>query len=221
MTQTTLLVITDGRRDCLQRTLDSFELCVNQANIGRRVIVNDCPDPGYAEWIDTLGFDTHVKPLRRRRGFGGAIAAGWAAIGDTDYVLHLEDDFLFTRYVDLKAVIRVLESHPHLVQIALRRQPWNEEEKAAGGIIEMNLDQYVFCGNGADCWIEHRMFFTTNPCVYPRWVRDRGWPQGEYSEGVFGHQLFEDPNLKSAFWGKANDLPWVLHIGDQRTGTGY
>lgn len=217
----TLLVITDGRRDCLQRTLDSFALCVNSDHIGRRVIVNDCPDPDYAAWIDGLGFDTHVKPLARRRGFGGAIAAGWAAIGDTDWIFHLEDDFLFTRHVDVRAMTRVLEHHPDLVQMALRRQPWNEEEKAAGGIVELHPGQYTSCGEGTVFWLEHRMFFTTNPCLYPKWVRDRSWPQCDYSEGVFTHQLFADPNLKSAFWGKAEDPPWVFHIGQHRTGTGY
>lgn len=217
----TLMVITDGRRDCLQRTLDSFELCVNQDHIARRVIVNDSPDPTYSDWVDTLGFDEHVRPQPRRRGFAGAIAAGWAAVADTDHIFHLEDDFVFTRHVDLRAMTSVLERHPGLAQLALRRQPWNETEAAAGGVVEQHPEAYADCSDGTCFWLEHRIFFTTNPSLYPPWVRADGWPLVPHSEGVFSHRLFEDSHVRSAFWGTRRDTPWVVHIGDQRVGVGY
>lgn len=219
----TLLVVTDGRAGLLERTLNTFEQGVTQAPISRRIVVNDCPgDPDHEAWIDTLGFDVHLRPQTGRRGFAGAIRAGWEAIGDnTDYVFHLEDDFVFTRHVDLVALARVLDDHPELVQMALRRQAWNDEEIAAGGIVETHPDQYQDCTDGFHWWLEHRMFFTTNPSLYPGWVRDRGWPEGPHSEGRFGQTLFLDAELRSAFWGRREDPPWVLHTGAVRTGTGH
>lgn len=217
----TLLVITDGRRRCLQRTLESFDLSVDPRHISRRVIVNDCPDAEFGEWVDTLGFDTVVPPLWQRRGYGGAITAGWDAIEDAEWVFHLEDDFVFTRHVDVAAMVNILRSHQYLAQMALRRQPWNDAEKAVGGIVEQHPEQYRDCTDGFHRWLEHRMFFTTNPCVYPRWVRKIAWPRCNYSEGVFSHLLFSDSNTRSAFWGQRSDPPWVIHIGHQRTGTGY
>jgi hypothetical protein len=217
----TLLVITDGRRACLQRTLESFQLATRAEHITRRIIVNDCPDPAFRAWVDTLGFDLHVPPERKRRGFAGAIITGWEAVGAAPYVFHLEDDFCFTRHVDVRAMIKVLAEQPHLAQMALRRQPWNETEIAAGGVVEAQPDAYEDRSDGYHHWLEHRMFFTTNPSVYPQWVRELGWPLTKHSEGIFSQQVFGDPAIRSAYWGLRTDGPWVLHIGEIRTGTGF
>ena len=42
-----------------------------------------------------------------------------------------EDDFRLTRRIDLTAMVEVLNRTPNLAQLALRRQPWNDE-RAAG-----------------------------------------------------------------------------------------
>ena len=217
-----LLVITDGRRSCLERTLESFALCTSPETIFQRAIVNDCPDPDYASWIDTLGFDVHVRPSRTKRGFAGAIAAGWAAIApDATHVFHLEDDFLFTRYVNIRAMVTVLDQHPHLAQMALRRQAWSDPEKAAGGVVEQNPDSYTDCTDGTNSWLEHRLFFTTNPSLYPRRTMNTPWPVVPESEGRFSRALLADQTARCGYWGKRNDDPWVIHLGVTRLGSGY
>lgn len=217
----TLLVITDGRQDCLRRTLESFELSVDTAVIDQRVVVNDCTEnPEFTRWVDTLGFDHHLRPLQQRRGFAGAIAAGWAMVGDTDYVFHLEDDFVLQRHVDLKLMMEVLGERPRLAQMALRRQAWNEDEIRAGGVVEFRPSEFVDCTDRGADWLEHRCFFTTNPSLLPGWVVARGWPQVQYSEGVFSLSLLEDPQVACAYWGRRQDPPWVHHIG-VRAGVGY
>lgn len=221
MADITLMVVTDGRRECLEQTLATFYWHIDPTHIGRRVVVNDCPDPAYEKWLDTLGFDHHVRPLGQRRGFAGAIAAGWNAIGDTDFVFHLEDDFLMNRDIDLAALAGVLDRNPHLAQMALRRQPWNETEAAAGGVVEVMPDAYQDCTDGTHHWLEHRVFFTTNPSLYRRSLVDRGWPLVEHSEGIFSHHLFADPDLRSGYWGRRTDKPWVHHIGVMRAGVGF
>jgi hypothetical protein len=223
-----LLVITDGRRWCLQRTLASFEHHVDTSLIGTRVIVNDAAEePSYQYFVDDLcaDFDIRIPPGPVRRGFGGAIAAGWNAIwaaATPDYVFHLEDDFDFLRDVDLGEMVKVLDENPELVQLCLRRQPWNEAETAAGGVVEQRPTAYTDRTDGSNFWLEHRLFFSTNPSLYRGSLLTRGWPQADQSEGRFSISLFaEDPEVRVGYWGRRSDDPWVRHIGANRVGTGY
>lgn len=225
-----LLVMTDGRDDLLARTLAS----ANSALVGplsRLVIHDDTGDLVHRGHLREILHDAHLKHPSceviggpDRRGFGGAYANAWTYMAglDVDFVFGLEDDFTFNRLVDLAAMAGVLDEHPNLVQLALRRQPWNAEERAAGGIVEQHPDDYT---DRADRhgheWLEHRKFFTTNPSLYRRSLCERGWPQVEFSEGTFTHQLLADPAVKFAFWGARGSGEAVTHIGVERAGVGY
>lgn len=217
----TLLMFTDGREECLKQTLKSAEEKLI-GKIAHRIIVNDSLDPVFSEHLRDLCHDFTIIRHTEKRGFCGAIQSGWAAVpADTDYIFHLEDDFRFNRPVDLAAMAAVLDTHTHLVQLALRRQPWNAEEVLAGGIVEMWPDEYVGHSDGNGSWLEHRLFFTTNPSLYHvRWIRE-GWPDAPECERRFTEELLQDEEVRFGFWGKRTDDPWVHHIGDQRAGSGY
>lgn len=195
---TCLLLISDGREDYLRQTQASAAV--------------NLPDFDHVVHID----DTH-----HTLGFAGAIQAGWDLLpNDCDHVFHLEADFTFNRPVPLDDMISVLRGNPHLTQLALLRQPWNRAEQLAGGVWQQHPDSYTHCGLGDCRWLEHGRHFTTNPCVYPKWVAERGWPQCNQSEGHFGLQLFaEDSTRRSAYWGQGEE--WVRHIGENRAGHGY
>jgi len=156
-------------------------------------------------------------------GFTGAVAEGWrqALATGADYLFHAELDFTYNRPVPLAGMIDTLRTCPHLVQMALLRQPVNQQEIAAGGIIAMHLSEYYpRRQRRGHRWLEHRHNVTTNPSVWPRWVIELGWPQCERSEGVFGAELFaSDSRLRAAYWGEGEE--WVTHVGHVRTGTGY
>jgi hypothetical protein len=217
---TTLLVLTDGRADCLARTLSSAE--AKLPPFDRYVLVNDCPDPAYGAWLaERWPYFEVIPPQRRKRGFGGAIQAGWDAIGPGDGdVFHLEDDFTFDEPPPLDLMARLLDRHLHIAQVCLVRQPWNEEERAAGGIIAANPDDYIERDDpGIGRWVEHRRCFSTNPCMYRRSLLRVGWPEGSHSEGVFTHRLLER-GWSFAYWGERG-AQQVTHIGDVRTGVGY
>lgn len=214
----TLLVITDGRDRCLTRTLNSAVEAL--PTFDHYVMVNDSLDAVFGEWLGANWPMFDILHPTTKRGFGGAIQAGWDAIPPCDYVFHLEDDFVFNQPVDLDRFVELLELNPALAQVALKRQPWNAEERAAGGIVEQHPFDFEDHELGALHWTEHRRFFTTNPSLYPYELTRRGWPQCEHSEGVFTHQLLED-GLRFAYWGKRFDPPRVHHIGDERVGHGY
>lgn len=172
-----------------------------------------------------LPFDDFDQVVRvddadHRLGFAGAIQHAWDQIR-CDWAFHFEADFIFHQHVPLRRMVGVLDRHRDVAQLVLKRQPWNQAEQAAGGIIEQHPDDYVERADGADVWTEHRRFWSTNPCVYSsRWCR-LGWPQEAQSEGMFTHRLLADPLLRFAFWGAKHDPPLVEHIGHRRAGNGY
>jgi hypothetical protein len=217
---TALLVMTDGRRDCIARTIPTA-LEHLSGPITARVIHDDSADPAYRAWLAKQFPNFEVIGRSQRLGFGGAIQNAWRHLRSLQpqFVFHLEDDFLLRRPVDLEAMTRALHCEPHLVQMALLRQAVNDAEKAAGGVVEQNPDAYTTVTREFGTWREHRRFFTTNPSLYRGSLCRRPWPDGDHSEGRFGWDLFaEDPDAKCAFWGEGE---WVEHIGDVRAGTGY
>lgn len=164
-----------------------------------------------------------VDDRDHRLGFSGAIAQGWrdVLLTDADWVFHAELDFLYTAPIQLAGMIELLEEQSHLAQVALKRQPVNTDEIAAGGIVEAHPDDFHQRVEGGTIWTEHSRYFTTNPSVYSTRLCRHGWPQIPHSEGVFTHRLREDPAVRFALWGAKYDAPLVEHIGAVRAGTGY
>lgn len=219
-----LLVFTDGR-DHIYETIPSA-LAHLQGPITRRLIYDDSGDAEHRDQL-AVAFPTFVIAYHPdgRQGFGGAIRFMWqhlTAWGETTHVFHLEDDFTFNRDVDLDAMSRVLEHRPELMQLVLRRQPWNPEERAAGGVVELRPDTYVDCHDGSNDWLEHSNFFSTNPCLYRRSLCSVGWPADPHSEGAFGALLRQrSTKARFGYWGARDSGEWVEHIGYERVGTGY
>lgn len=219
-----LLVMTDGRRDCIEQTIASARTNIH-GDISRRVIHDDSGDPAYRMWLGAWFGDFEIVSTGQRSGFGGAIQSAWRYLrcfpGNERFVVHLEDDFTFNHPVDLLPMVRVLNENPHVVQLALRRQPWNADERAAGGIVEQHPGDYDDVFDGRQHWLEHRRFFTTNPCVYRMALTSKVWPNGSHSEGVFTHELLANPDIRFGFWGARDSGEWVTHIGTERAGVGY
>lgn len=226
-----LLVITDGRRECIERTIDSASALL-VGNITTKVIWDDSGDDVYARWLERFqAYGFTVVRGAGRSGFGGAIRGAWSWLQENTsepFIWHQEDDFVFNRAVSLGAIAGRLATHPYLAQLALRRQPWNSRERAAGGVVEQYPKAYEDCDDGEAKWLEHRLFFTTNPCLYRRPIMDVGWPDRPESEGHFTHKLrnlgfdgIAGSDVRFGFWGGRDSGEWVTHIGVERVGVGY
>ena len=201
-----LLTISDGRDAVHERALASLE-----ANL----------PPVFAHRV-------HIDDRDHNLGFCGAVQAGWDRVLETgaEWVAHFECDFTFNAPWDIERMVGVLERHPELAQLVLKRGPVNAQEIAAGGIIEQHPDDYTerldLSPDGTyNIWTEHRRFWSTNPGVYSTRFCRLGWPQEPESEGKFTHRLLKDPTLRFAFWQGKGNLPLVEHIGHQRAGVGY
>lgn len=221
-----LVIFTDGRADCIVPSIAAAEAQLD-GPITRRVIHDDSADPDYRAWLRSRFPQYVIVGQDHRAGFGGAIRYTWsllasaAALTPERFVFHLEDDFVIHRPVDLVAMTEVLDHHPYLVQLALRRQPWNTAEREAGGVVESHPAQYLERCWGEAEWLEHHLFFTTNPSLYRMTLTQRGWPDGLLSEGVFTAQLRADPTLRFGYWGARESGEWSEHIGVERVGTDY
>jgi len=199
-----LMVITDGRWDYLQRTLESAAVALDWP-WHQRIIVDDsggekgfCPD----------GFE-FVKNLPRR-GLAGAIQSGWDALDeDIDYVFHLEDDFIFPDVVDVELMIELLEYEPELAQVALLRQPWSPQEQQAGGIYSIEPERF----KQKYGFVQQSHLFTFNPCLYPIGVA-RNYRAG--LEAELTAKLLAD-DWRFGYLGELGDDPKTIHIGIRRS----
>lgn len=229
----TLLAMTDGRDDLLAQTLASFDSMVT-GPVTRRVIFDDTGDSGHALELTDRYHGYAIVTTGRRNGFGDAVRLAWQTVDrfgpEQRFVFHLEDDFVFERPVDLWAMAEVLDRYPHLAQMALRRQPWNAQERAAGGVVECNPTEYVErrkLDEPAE-WLEHRLFWTTNASLFRRELLSAGWMGGEQAEGRFTHLLLAEgipgadwSDVRFGYWGARDSGVWITHIGTNRVGHGY
>ena len=225
-----LLVVTDGRDDYLEAAVCSAGASLI-GQVTERWMYDDTGDDAYRASLRRLYPQFRHIDAGPRQGFGGAIRAAWsriAAESEARFVFHLEQDFTFNEPVDLDEMATVLDLHPHLVQLALRRQPWNDHERAAGGIVEQHPDAYEDFHWQGRHWLEHRLFFTTNPSLYRMSLCSTRWPEGGNSEGHYTHQLLQGGSpevpgeqVRFGYWGTRSSEPWVHHIGHQRAGVGY
>lgn len=220
-----LVVVTDGRRECISRAIPSA-LDNLRGPISELVIVDDSANDEYFWWLTRTFTDFDIVTGPTRLGFGGNIQRAWSYLRENSRAKHLfitEDDFLFLRPVRLADMASVCDSNPNVCQLVLKRQPWNAQEKVAGGIIEQHPEDYTQRTDGRHSWVEHRRFFSTNPYLTRRsLILNHDWPSTPESEGHFTHELLAKyPDIRFAFWGNRDDTPWVEHVGHTRVGTGY
>ncbi len=229
-----VLVFTDGRQGLLERTMRSFTNIMGAGHlVENTIIVDDSGDEEYHRWLkQRCDNDLHRDEPERgklvihpsRLGFAGTIHDTWVnhVPKDTDFIFHLEDDFELlpepkTSFADMCAI---LEQNPHLVQVALVRQPWNTAEKEAGGLLKVKPENFIQRETGGIPWIEQSSWFTTNPCLYRADLIKRIWPWEANSEGIFTIRL-RDAGFSFGYLGKLEDPHRVMHIGEQRIGGGY
>jgi hypothetical protein len=242
-----LIVVTNGRRDCIGRSLPDIDEAFPGFVWNHKIISDDSPaDEQYdfEQWIedDVIKFNDlagwEIIHTTGATGFDGAYRQVWSIGRATrsEFVFVVEDDFLFNGTVPIHDMQWILNLRPCLAQVALLRQPWNEHEKAAGGIVEMHPDWYqerlaTLHSNGHNLgWLEHTVCFTTNPFLARTEVMQRGpdWPTGPDSEGRFGFDIrregfgsIDGEDVRFSYLGRKGDAPRVNHIGHVRTGSNY
>jgi hypothetical protein len=213
MYRVSLVVITDGRQDCIQRTIDQFDSTVSYPFV-ERIIINDSGDIRYHNFLVSRFPKFKVVSHEQRRGLAGAVQSAWDSVSqETQYIFHLEDDFLFNTSINIDHMINILLENPYLVQMAMVRAPVNPPEEQVGGFVFQHLEDY----HQKNGWFEHGRLFTLNPCIYPMSTVKIGWPdhggESEFTSKV--HSLNKE--YRFGFYGDIYDKPIVTHIGGRRS----
>lgn len=222
------VVVTNGRQDYLEKTMQQCFLNVGWDNLKLIgcYIVDDSGDPKYREWLAARFPRYEIVPVGDTpQGYARAMKTVWKTVkrSGADYVFHLEDDFLFRNPVMLSDLVTVLQDDPGLAEVAFVRQPWFQNEIRHGGLIKALEVRQVgpftdMVSKSGINYIKHRAGWTTNPCVYPRWVTNYRWPNGTYSEPFFGKELLKNPKIAFAYYGHKEDKPRCEHIGVVKMG---
>lgn len=225
----TLLVMDDGRPEYLVKTMESMTAHIAY-QFDHALLVNDSGNTDYAAWLErTFPSFRHIHHSQRI-GFAQAIRSAWSHLPKSDYLFTLEADYVFNSDIDIPLMACILESNERLSQLVLKRQAWNSNEIAAGGIIEQHSDwytEYEVCGATIS---EHTLNYSTNPNLMRYSLThisgssshsgEVTWPNESESEGKYGAWLREQ-GYSFAFLGKKTDAPLVEHIGVKRAGNGY
>lgn len=162
-----------------------------------------------------------VDDRHHELGMAGAAKKAWTwALGiGADYLFHIEEDFVFDDgLVPIALMRKVLDDNPHLAQVVLKRQPWSDAEKAAGGQMETNIGAYT----QRDGYVEHDTLFSLNPCLIPRRTLELDWPTGH--PGGAERSITEEcqaAGMRFAYFGNIEDKPRCSHVGHQRAESGW
>lgn len=214
----------DGRRDYIDQAVASA-IDNLKAHFDRMVIVNDSGDHEHASWLEqefpAFEFVHHAERLGMntcvRTAFQVAIATG------ADAMFSTEDDFRFNESVNVKKMYRLLHCEPHLAALTLKRNPWNDQEIAAGGQIETAPDEYFDRSCVTGNWVEHDHLFSGNPSLVRvdaiKAAVNVDMPDSDTYERPAGLAMIA-AGYRFAFYGKRDDKPRCEHLGHSRS-SGY
>jgi len=205
-----LVVVTDGRGEYLAQLAATLHR-LDWTQISQTIVVDDSGHPPFAALLDRNfpSWEIHHHP--QRLGLAATVRHAWT-LARNNWLFHLEEDFTLDRNVPLRQMRETLEAVPMLAQLCLVRQPWSPTEMARGGIPQWldGAQEHV----GAYRFVAHRGLFSLNPCLVPRVVFGRGWPDGneaEFSAGLVRDQWW------FGYWGGKDDPPAVTHTGAKRS----
>lgn len=158
-----------------------------------------------------------VDDQEHHLGMAGAVQTAWAwALAEgADYLLHIEEDFRFAGPVDVWHMASILERSTYLAQMCLKRQPWSPEERAAGDIFATWPPHELRQRQG---FLVQGRLFSLNPCLIPRRILELEWPSGPLgvgNEAGFTQRCL-DQGLSFGYYGRRDDPPRVIHVGDTR-----
>lgn len=217
-----LTVLTNGRQECLARTLEAFERFITPRPTQIFIHI-DGNHPPPRLLYDEMPWQVSVARDPVGFTFGTDDCYATAAQSGLDWTFHLEDDFVILEPIDLRDIAAVLDAEPHLAQMAQIRTPWGHEIPH-GGYIPQNQDSYERKSTRVKIgkrqvehrWIETSRNWATNPALMKtQFFRDNPWPLVPLSEGVYGFQIRErNPAARFGLWGWGG--PKCAHIGVDR-----
>lgn len=235
-----LTVLTNGRVDCLERTLAAF-FAHARPRPSKMYVVDDGGATGsdavfalserYGKDINTAYETTGdmVGVPDEAIGMCGAMERCWLAAAESGdrglgWIFHLEDDQLLLRPINIFHLALVQAStwgyrERALAQMALVRAPWGAEIPH-GGYIPKDPGWYNRVGairhGGPHEWIETTRNWATSPALYrAELCQEFEWPTEPNCESLIGPRIRERyPEAVFGLWGHGECQ--YAHIGVER-----
>lgn len=214
-----VIIINDGRNDYLAETLKSFKenVVFPEGSEVCKILIDDWPYDRDEKTIKKLAKKYGIDKLvfnPENIGVNRTVRKVWSLVPeDVDYIWHQENDFTFLEKVNIQELMTVLEN-PIIVQCAIVRQPWFEDEKQAGSLMNTRSGRFKQANAAGVDVVLHKDHFTFNPSLYKRnWLVDLE-PFGEYE--LKNYLIARNPALWFAYYGKKEDNHRVLHIGERK-----
>ena len=213
----------------LRQSLESFHDMINwqDTNI-RKILIDDYPlgrnDHEFEELKDRYNIDTMILH-EENKGQSATWREAWDILPeDTDFIWHQEDDFIFPTELNGKALIKcMIMLAPQALQIALKRQQWYADEndfvcKINNGDSGEEHRITHEMGGIDDFFIFHEEYFVANPCIYPYWVTQEKYKHNPQESVIMNHFHMSTPKMSSVIYGRRQDPPRCIHIGDYNQG---
>jgi len=153
MKEVTVILTACNRADLLEKTLDSF-FEMNTYPIKRFIIIDDGMNFGCNDFVKTkYQFPIELIYNNPKRYQIRSIDYVYGLV-DTEYIFHMEEDWLFLKKEFIEDSMKVLEADENILQVWLRGtddktapHPWNEELYEVDGL-QMVLLKYTGVWNG-------------------------------------------------------------------------
>lgn len=214
-----VIIINDGRNDYLAEALKSFKenILFPEGSEVYKIMIDDWPLDRDTETLKKLAKKYKIDKVvlnEENLGVNSTVKKVWSLIpSDVDYIWHQENDFTFLKKVNIADLMIVLES-PIIVQCAIVRQPWFDDEKLSGSLMNTRPERWRDGNVSGIEVVLHKDHFTFNPSLYKRkWVQDI-FPFGEYD--IRNHYINKNGALWFAYLGKKDDQHRCLHIGERK-----
>lgn len=234
----TFVLQTDGR-PYMTEAVANYTTTIT-GTIDHWIMFDDSGDQDHRNKLRTSYPDWEILwPADERVGYTPMRQFMWRHLSEhctTSHIANFEDDFMFgyqdeprgpvtplDHPVDLAALVAVLDGNPHLANMAFLRSEYyhREIEGLAGNkILGRHRATYRNRNTAGHRWIEHKNYFTVNPCIHATELCHRGWPDGRHTETGIGKQLVVE-GRRFAHWGWTDDPRILHHIGHHREGFGY
>lgn len=217
-----VIIINDGRNDYLERSLKSFSYNVvfPEGSEVYKVMIDDWPDGRNEKELKEIQAEYKIDFIilnEKNLGVNETVRKIWKLIpDDVDYIYHQENDFEYTEKIFISDLIEIA-SLPNIVQCALIRQPWFEDEVEAGSLMNTRPERFKDANVSGRDIILQRDHFTFNPSLYKK-----KWTTGEVLElknfgeyAIRDYYINKNGGLWFAYYGKKLDANRVLHIGER------
>lgn len=214
-----VIIINDGRNDYLEKALKSFSenVIFPEGSEVYKIMLDDWPldrdIKTLEELAKTYGIDKVIYN-DTNLGVNENVRKAWGIVpDDTDYIFHQENDFIYLERINIGDLVAIVET-PNIIQCALVRQPWFDDELKAGSLMNTRPERFKSANVSGTPIVVHKDHFTFNPSLYKyKWLVDL-FPFGEYELRHYFMAL--NPGLYFSYYGSKEDSHRVLHIGEKK-----